>query len=90
MDITSCICVYNKHLESLNLSDATRSRIVQLALNLFRNASEKADIEDIDKLVDLYASEIVDVVASNKQDVNVCKDYTKFAISKIIEKVKEK
>ena len=90
MDITSNLCIYDNRLKAAGLDESVRANLIDLTLNLFSHASELPEISDMNKLVDMYANEIVEVVSNNKQNKEVCKKYAKFAINKIIEKVKEK
>ena len=90
MDITSSLCTLDKQLQSMGLKDKVKSNILSLVMNMTKYASEKPEISNTAQLIDLYSKEIVEVVTSNKHDKNVCEEYVKFAISKIIESVKEK
>lgn len=90
MDITSGLCNLDKQLQSMGLKDSVKSKILSLIMNMTKYASVKPEITDVEQLTDLYSREIVDVVTNNKHDKKVCEEYVKFAISKIIDSVKEK
>lgn len=91
MDIVTSLRFFNKKLQNLTtLKPSVKSEIFDLATKSFKFTTQAIEEPDLRKLIELYSAEIFEVVSSNKEAPETCRNYIKFAIGQVVEKAKEK
>lgn len=86
MDVSGTILLVDARLRKLKVKEQVRADILKTLVDSFTPVLDGVENLELDKLIDLYSSEIIKLVTSNSQSEDICKQYINFAIKSIVNK----